>query len=209
MNILKKTIIKTNMNKLLMSALGVSTLTIGCLSLNAENANALSFVNSNPGCSTSNLTTSSDCDGIYEGNNSNQDLNGLFGITDWGTEIKVDASSGTTTSNGITLNVTDNGGASSGTWSLSGISLNNYNIMAVLKGGPTFTAYLLDSLNGTWNNQDLLTDGQNPSRGAGLSHFSVYTSAKPVPEPLTILGTGLALGLGGLFKSKQQQKFEA
>jgi hypothetical protein len=30
-----------------------------------------------------------------------------------------------------------------------------------------------------------------------------------VPEPLSILGTGLALGLGGLFKSKQKQKSEA
>ncbi|GAB4305314.1 MAG: hypothetical protein Kow0091_08260 [Geminocystis sp.] len=27
-----------------------------------------------------------------------------------------------------------------------------------------------------------------------------------VPEPLTILGTGLALGLGGLLKSKQSKK---
>lgn len=99
-----------------------------------------------------------------------------------------------------------------GLWSLSGISLNDYNIMAVLKGGPTFTAYLLSTLNGSWNNQDLLTGAGR--RGAGLSHFSIYTSAKtttpqPVPEPLTILGTGLALGLGGLFKSKQKQKSEA
>lgn len=31
-------------------------------------------------------------------------------------------------------------------------------------------------------------------------------SAQAVPEPLTILGTGLALGLGGLFKSKQSKK---
>ncbi|WP_330203074.1 PEP-CTERM sorting domain-containing protein [Cyanobacterium sp. Dongsha4] len=29
---------------------------------------------------------------------------------------------------------------------------------------------------------------------------------REVPEPLTILGTGLALGLGGLFKSKQSKK---
>ncbi|WP_241537539.1 PEP-CTERM sorting domain-containing protein [Cyanobacterium aponinum] len=36
-----------------------------------------------------------------------------------------------------------------------------------------------------------------------------FTPPQPVPEPLTILGTGLALGLGGLFKSKQKQKLEA
>jgi hypothetical protein len=29
---------------------------------------------------------------------------------------------------------------------------------------------------------------------------------KEVPEPLTILGTGIALGFGGLFKSKSSKK---
>jgi hypothetical protein len=31
-------------------------------------------------------------------------------------------------------------------------------------------------------------------------------TAYPIPEPLTILGTGLALGFGGLFKSKSSKK---
>lgn len=197
------------MNKLLISALGVSTLTIASLAVSTS-AQALSFVNPNLGCNVSNLGGASSCLGIYSGNNSNQNLDGLFGY-DWGGEIKVNNSFGTTTFNGITLNVTSNGSKSSGTWSLSGISLNNYNVMAVLKGGNSFTAYLLNSLNGTWNNNDILKG--NGQRGAGLSHFSIYISAKttppqPVPEPLTILGTGLALGLGGLFKSRQKQKSE-
>lgn len=71
------------MNKLLVSVLGVSTLTIGCFGLNIKNVNALSFVNNNPGCSTANLSGSSQCSGIYSGNNSNQNLNGLFGINFW------------------------------------------------------------------------------------------------------------------------------
>jgi hypothetical protein len=40
--------------------------------------------------------------------------------------------------------------------------------------------------------------------GAGASSFNGTFEA--VPEPLTILGTGLALGFGGLFKSKSSKK---
>lgn len=193
----------------------LSAISLGCFGLNMGSVNALTLTGTS--CSVDNVSGASACLGIYQGNNSNQNLNGLFGIDDWGNEfLKVDDSSGNTSSNGISLTVTDNGGAISGTWSLSGIDLSNYNVMAILKGGNSFSAYLLNSLDGTWNNNDMLRGSQ---RGAGLSHFSIYTSAistsqndinnntaESVPEPLTILGTALALALGGLFKSKQKSK---
>jgi hypothetical protein len=43
--------------------------------------------------------------------------------------------------------------------------------------------------------------------GGRISSFS--NSFEQVPEPLTILGTGLALGFGGLFKSKSSKKQSA
>jgi hypothetical protein len=41
----------------------------------------------------------------------------------------------------------------------------------------------------------------------GTGNFNSFTNTyTQVPEPLTILGTGLALGFGGLFKSKSSKK---
>jgi hypothetical protein len=39
-----------------------------------------------------------------------------------------------------------------------------------------------------------------------VSLGTVTSSVAAIPEPLTILGTGLALGFGGLFKSKSSKK---
>jgi len=156
-------------------------------------------------CSTSDLSGSVACEGTFDGNDSNQDLGGLFGVDAWSELFKVDSDSGT---NGG-LEVT--GGGTSGGWSLTGIDFNTSNIMVVLKGGPSFSAYLLDgATSGSWNTDGVVNGGGNP--GPGLSHVTVYQAPKPVqdpeavPEPLTILGSATALGIGGLLKRQQSKK---
>lgn len=156
-------------------------------------------------CSTSNLSGSVACEGTFDGNDANQDLGGLFGVDAWSQLFKVDNDSGT---NGG-LNVT--GGGTSGGWSLTGIDFNTSNIMVVLKGGPSFSSYLLDgATSGSWNTDGVVKGNGRP--GPGLSHFTVYQAPKPVqdpqdvPEPLTILGSATALGIGGLLKRQQSKK---
>ncbi|MEQ9357019.1 PEP-CTERM sorting domain-containing protein [Coleofasciculus chthonoplastes] len=156
-------------------------------------------------CSNSDLSGSVACEGTFDGNDANQDLGGLFGVDAWSQLFKVDNDSGT---NGG-LNVT--GGGTSGGWSLTGIDFNTSNIMVVLKGGNSFSSYLLDGVtSGSWNTDGVVKGNGRP--GPGLSHFTVYQAPKPVqdpqdvPEPLTILGSATALGIGGLLKRQQSKK---
>ncbi|MEQ8752842.1 MAG: PEP-CTERM sorting domain-containing protein [Coleofasciculus sp. G1-WW12-02] len=156
-------------------------------------------------CSTSNLSGSVACEGTFAGNDANQDLGGLFGVDAWSQLFKVDSDSGT---NGG-LNVT--GGGTSGGWSLTNIDFNTSNIMVVLKGGNSFSSYLLDGVtSGSWNTNGVVKGNGRP--GPDLSHFTVYQAPKPVtdpeavPEPLTILGSATALGIGGLLKRQQSKK---
>ncbi|BAQ62636.1 hypothetical protein GM3708_3042 [Geminocystis sp. NIES-3708] len=164
-------------------------------------------------CSTANLTTSILCEGPFSGNDSNSNLDGIFGLNNWTEFAKVDDDNGT--DKGLTVT----GGGTSGGWSLDlgGDGSHKYSgVMAVLKGGPSYSAYLLgldvldnfNFLNGTWNTDGIYKGNGDPN--PGLSHFTIYTTGKmpirDVPEPLTILGTGLALGFGGLFKKQQDKR---
>jgi len=156
-------------------------------------------------CSTSDLSGSVACEGTFDGNDANQDLGGLFGVDAWSQLFKVDNDSGV--DDGLTVT----GGGTSGGWSLTGVDFNTSNIMVVLKGGPSFSSYLLDgATSGTWNTDGVVNGGGQS--GPGLSHFTVYQAPKPVtdpeavPEPLTILGSATALGIGGLLKRQQSKK---
>lgn len=150
-------------------------------------------------CLLSSMGGASNCAGIFEGNDSNQDLSGLFGTDNWSQVVKVNSSSGTATGNGVTLNVTNSGG--SGNWTIDdymGLSP----IMFVTKGGPTFSAFLMlpNVLSGTWDNQSMLKG--NGKRGPGLSHFTVYTGfddgdPNPVTPPTVPLPAGLWLLISG------------
>jgi hypothetical protein len=53
---------------------------------------------------------------------------------------------------------------------------------------------------------DFVTVSNNYVSEPGGIIFDYQNSFEQVPEPLTILGTGLALGFGGLFKSKSSKK---
>lgn len=158
----------------------------------SQGATALSYVTGNPGCSESNVPGATACDGIYSGNNSNQDLDGLFGIADWTESFKVDDSSGTAGA----LTVTSAGDEKSGTWLFDFTGYSN--VMFVLMGGNTFTAYLMDVAgagSGTWNTNDLLAG--RSGNAPGLSHFSVYTTPVPLPAAAWLFGSAL-LGMIGI-----------
>ncbi|SNR57405.1 VPLPA-CTERM sorting domain-containing protein [Puniceibacterium sediminis] len=139
-------------------------------------------------CVVGSVSGATSCEGVFSGNNSNSDLNGLFGNADWGTEYKIDASSGSVFFDGATLTVSD----SDKSWSLD--TIGGYaSLMFVLKGGPTYSAFLMDVsvLSGTWDNLSMLKG--NGRAGAGLSHWSVYTqgaallSAVPLPSSILML----------------------
>ncbi|MGB3514359.1 MAG: PEP-CTERM sorting domain-containing protein [Microcoleaceae cyanobacterium] len=183
------------MKNLTAKIIGASVLTAGLLSVSATDAAAA--VN----CSTNDVTGSASCEGAFSGNDSNSDLGGLFNVDEWVEWAKVDNDSGT--DGGLTVG----GGGQSGTWSVSGIDSP---FMIALKGGPSYSAYYMDgnTTSGDWNTDGLFKGNGKP--GPGLSHFSVYIAKgdnnAEVPEPLTILGSGLALGFGAMFKKKQSNK---
>ncbi|MEQ8996600.1 MAG: PEP-CTERM sorting domain-containing protein [Coleofasciculus sp. B1-GNL1-01] len=168
-------------------------------------------------CSTSNLQGAELCEGAFKDNDSSSLVNDnkLFGIDTWSQLFKVDSSSGVDGGLNVTADTYDEEEeekeAISGTWSLADVDFNTSNIMVVLKGGPSFSAYKLNgATSGRWNTDGVVNGGDNP--GPGLSHVTVYQApkdiqnAEPVPEPLTILGSATALGIGGLLKRQQSKK---
>ncbi|ACB50230.1 hypothetical protein cce_0879 [Crocosphaera subtropica ATCC 51142] len=204
------------MKKVLSTLVGASVLATGGISLSATDVGALTLANGTTTCSISNLDGATHCEGAYAGNDSNQSLDGLFGINGWTEVVKTedDTNEGnvfdsmdgswSNTGMGVTLTVNTIGGTS-GTWSATGLDYSNYDYVAVLKGGPTFSAYKLAdfTIGGNWDTSGILTGGQNPQPSPGLSHFTLYkTPGTAVPEPLTILGAGAAISFGTAFKRK-------
>lgn len=166
-------------------------------------------------CGDSTFTTAVDCIGPVSGNNSNDDLTGFFDFTNgygdimWGSEIKVNNGTGGTT--GIlsfSSTTTDgSGGGLTGDWSVSswsGITA----AMIVLKGGPSYSAYLIDLTAGTMGTWDTLgiVKGSGGA-GPGLSHMSLYVATGPTaPVPLPAAGGLLLAGLGGLIAARRRRK---
>lgn len=179
-------------------------------------ASALTLASGSTTCSVSDFTidgaNSSACEGAYDGNDSNQNLDGVFGTNGWMEIVKVDDPASDGTQNGVTLNVGNNGGTS-GTWSVS--DWNGYSlVMAVIKGGPTFSAYLLgdpSGTSGTWDTNGILNG--NGGRGPGLSHLTLYYAQNgdnpphpPAPIPLPAAGWLLLAGIGGMAALKRRRK---
>lgn len=155
-------------------------------------------------CSTSSLTTSTACKGVFDGNDANQNLDGLFGTNGWTQIEKVDGDSGNSNTNGLNLMVTTNGGTS-GNWKVDSFQGNDP-VMFVLKGGPSFSAFLMDlsETMGKWNTESLLKGNGKP--GPGLSHFTVYSAGVtpvPVPAAVWLMGSGL-LALVGIGRRKRK-----
>lgn len=81
--------------------------------------------------------------------------------------------------------------------------------MASYRGDGTSTLDLPGFPPGTFGGDDWVLAWEDLAGGGDRDYrdFIVAVSdVEPVPEPLTILGTGLALGFGGLFKKQQSKK---
>ena len=191
-----------------------SILALGTIAIVAGDASALTLRTGSTTCSTRDLTFGGNnalaCEGAYDGNDSNSDLSGVFGQSTWSEWAKVNSPG--TQNKGLTLT---GGGNKNGTYTLSGLSIGEHYMIA-LKGGPTFSLYDLgevttSSLSGDWFTDGILTGNKKNLQAPGLSHLTVYTvpgsnnedNPQDVPEPLTILGTTIALGFGGLFKNRK------
>lgn len=157
-------------------------------------------------CSVSDFTIgeadASMCEGAYRGNDSNSELDGIFDINGWTEIAKVEMRknrSGSFTTGSLTVN-------RNGTWSVSSWG-NNSPVMAVIKGGNTFSAYLLGDLTatfGTWNTDGVLKGNNRP--GPGLSHLTIYSGdPTPTPIPLPAAGWMLLAGLGGLVAMRRRK----
>lgn len=205
------------MTKQFSTLIGSSLIAMGVMAAIAGNASAASLIPGTVLCATSNVTGTTDCEGAFEGNNSNQDLDGLFDKL-WekdnphaSGEIKVDGTSGTTEDGFLTISSADSE-ALSGTWSLSQSFIDTYDhAMFVVKGGDSFSAYLWNGLetSGTWNT--LGVEKGNGEPGPGLSHFSVYgikgddDDNESVPEPAAMAGL-MAIGAGIVINRRKQAK---
>jgi len=171
------------------------------LTVSFASATTLTLTGAGTTCSTSQLTVSLDCEGAYSGNASSDidALTVLFGETGWSELEKVDASSGS--SGGLTVTTTD---GTIGTWAYSGDTSAFGGMIAILKGGPTFSAYLLDlevvPLAGDWNTSGILKG--NGGAGPELSNFTLWTRPGGGPDtppvPLPAAGWMLLAGVGGL-----------
>ena len=210
------------MKNLTAKIIGASILTAG-LVLSSTNAafakndnspggkpNSGGLTAGNGSCGTGDVFGASACSGAYDGNDKAGDLAGLFNLSNWTEVAKVNGE-------GTNRNLTIDGTGTSGKWSFNNLT-EGYSYMAVTKGGTDFSAYLLSNTalqNGVtdwnWTTAGLENNGGNQP---DLSHFTLYKSLggdqafneKEVPEPLTILGSGLALGFGAMFKKKQSNK---
>lgn len=165
-------------------------------------------------CDVTSVDGATACAGIFEGNNSNQDLNGLFGVADWGAESKIDDLAGQVSFAGTTLFVSNVNDGDEDVWGLTGAGAYD-SLMFVLKGGNSFSAFLMDisTLSGNWDRNSMVTGSantpvQNRSRGNELSHWSVYVAGNGTPPPTVPLPAAvwmLLAALGGLGMTRMRK----
>ncbi|MBE0414834.1 VPLPA-CTERM sorting domain-containing protein [Yoonia sp.] len=179
------------------------------LTLGAQSASALTLAPYAPSCSVDQFTingnNSEDCAGAFEGNDSNQDLSGLFGGTDWTELVKVDIEGGETsnTQNGTTLTLT---AGTTFTWEIT--DWMGYNpVMAIVKAGSFFTAYLIDTdlgTDGAGNTFSIFVGNQDDPKNPEISHLTMYGSPSVIPLPAA--GWLLLMGIGGLGVASRRRR---
>lgn len=148
------------------------------------------------------------CAGPIRGNDVGYDFDGLFGLSGWNV---------ITPRTGLATQSTAGAGMTSGTWAVtSWADFTNYFI--VLKGGPSFSAYLIDvalGKSGTFDTQGIVKGNGTP--GPALSHFDIYATSQsaeltelplvmPPAVPLPAGGVLLlsALGIAAIVRRRRQ-----
>lgn len=150
------------------------------------------------GCSPDAVAGATACEGIFTraGQPDADDLNELevFDISDWAHLAKVDDK--TVTAEGA-LTVTGIGSAH-GMWSFEHSDHVSY--MAVLKGGTSFSAFLLGDGSGDNTARKWRITGATTTSGDGpdLSNFALYGSRTPMVVPLPAASWLLIAAIGGL-----------
>ncbi|WP_353258288.1 PEP-CTERM sorting domain-containing protein [Prochlorothrix hollandica] len=90
----------------------------------------------------------------------------------------------------------------SGTWVTNLIGSGAFSV----KAGTGYLLFLTDDMSSiNWSTLGLVNGGGNTP---GLSHLTAYTGTvppTPAPEPLTILGSLAALGLGATMRRRNQE----
>jgi hypothetical protein len=166
--------------------IGTSVLTAGIVSMSAMGASAASLI------------------GVFDGNDDKSPVT-YQGVTyDYFGKFDVDGAKFDDAGNLFTIDLgdLDDGEAKAGTASAG----TGAGVFAV-KAGRQYALYFTEDLSSiSWNTSDL--------GNKGLSHLSIWQGPgggpqKEVPEPLTLLGSGLALGFGGYFQKKRNAKKSA
>lgn len=132
--------------------------------------------------------------------------NSFFGFNDW-VQIDKDDNPGTVfTGSDLSLTYTD---STSGDYVISG---SNTDYALVIKASAGFSAYLLTSLTGTFDNAGLVNKGGNTP---AISHISLYGRGTgggggggnppviPLPLPVVLLST--AIGITGLYGRRRSK----
>ncbi len=216
------------MKKHLSLLIGASLLTISTMAMFADSASAKGNKNKpNKGqktavqasCTLSAFGGVNGCEDPISGNNSNQNLDGLFNLN-WESgsfvsgEIKVDNGKKGKTG-GFSFESDKDAAKQSGKWFLDESITDKYQYgMFVVKAGNSFASYFWDGLSssGTWDTKGVIPNGGG---SPDLSHFSFYGFGQRVvepptpkiPEPATMLGL-LAVG-GGIAATRRKKLQQA
>ncbi len=207
--------ITKTMKKHLSLLIGASLLAISAVAVSADSASAKGNGKNSEkqkpktstvaaSCALSAFSGVSSCEDPISGNNSNQNLDGLFDIN-WESgsfiseEIKIDNGSG-----GSNKGFSFSGNKQVGTWELDASLADKYQYgMFVVKAGNSFASYFWDGLStiGTWDTKGVIPNGGG---SPDLSHFSFYGFGQrlpeeppvpTIPEPAAMAGL-LAVGAG-------------
>lgn len=198
-----------------MKTIAATTALAAMMTLGAQSASALTLAyDDTTTCAVDQFTiydsgsdtykNSTSCAGAFEGNDSAAAVSGLFGETDWAQLVKVNVGTETTSSteNGTTL--TSSAGTEF-TWKIT--DWMGYNpVMAIVKAGDNFTAYLLDTdigTNGEGNTFSLFV-GKDDKNNPEISHLAIYYT--PAVVPLPAAGWLLLMGLGGLGVASRRRR---